>query len=484
MTHALIAVLMVVATLVVAPAAQAVAAVPSLQAKAADLRQFQPGNIISDAVFYNPSTMSEGEIQSFLDSKVSNCGAAYTCLSDKTDLTRSIPGDAVCEAYPGGGVESAARIIAKVAQACGINPQVLIVMLQKEQGLVTDTSPTAKQYRAAMGQGCPDAAPCDVAHYGFFNQVHGAAWQLKRYANPPGTSSAFTWYAPGKTSNIRYHPNAACGSSPVYIANNATAALYYYTPYQPNSAALEAGQGLGDSCSAYGNRNFFQYFTNWFGSTQGSEVASSASNPVGNVEVLQARPGAFVVSGWAADPDTSAPIPVHVYTGVSGVEIPADIARADVGAAYPHLGSAHGFQTVITAEGPGAVDVCVYAMNTGAGANVLMMCRTVDAMSGPPAGVLDSVTAAAGSVSVTGWALDPDTASATSVHVYVDADGVALPADVDRPDLSPHFPDYGTAHGFSATIPAAPGPHAVCAYAINIGAGGHTFLGCRDVTVP
>ena len=37
-----------------------------------------------------------------------------------------------------------------------------------------------------MGQGCPDTAACDTRYYGFFNQVYGAAWQLKRYAQPAG----------------------------------------------------------------------------------------------------------------------------------------------------------------------------------------------------------------------------------------------------------------------------------------------------------
>src|SRR5690606_12807423 len=62
--------------------------------------------------------------------------------------------------------------------------------------------------------------------------------------------------------------NSACGRGPVYVENIATAALYYYTPYQPNAAALRAGFGEGDGCSSYGNRNFYNYFTDWFGSTQ------------------------------------------------------------------------------------------------------------------------------------------------------------------------------------------------------------------------
>lgn len=242
--------------------------VQSNVAKTADLSQFRPGNVVSDAVFFDSSTLTEAQVQSFLESKVSSCRSGYTCLKDYYVQTRSIAADAMCGAYSGGGMERASRVIVKVAQACGINPQVIIVMLQKEQGLVTSTAPSSWAYQAAMGQGCPDTAACDTRYYGLFNQVYGGAWQMKRYANPPGTSNYFTWYAPGNTWNVLFHPNSACGRAPVYIENQATANLYYYTPYQPNAAALRAGYGEGDGCSSYGNRNFFNYFTDWFGSTQ------------------------------------------------------------------------------------------------------------------------------------------------------------------------------------------------------------------------
>ena len=139
------------------------------------------------------------------------CQPGYTCLKDWYDTSRTTTADAMCGAYSGRRARARVAIIYKVAQACGINPQVLLVMLQKEQGLVTHTWPSDWRYTIAMGQGCPDTAACDTRYYGFFNQVYGAAWQLKRYANPPGTSQYFTWYAPGKTWNVRYHPNAACG---------------------------------------------------------------------------------------------------------------------------------------------------------------------------------------------------------------------------------------------------------------------------------
>ncbi|GAA1984802.1 hypothetical protein GCM10009777_18450 [Microbacterium pumilum] len=223
--------------------------------------------------------MSAGQIQSFFQSKVPVCQAGYTCLKDKYDTSRTTTADAMCRAYPGGVRERASTIVYKVAQACGINPQVLIVTLQKEQGLVTHTWPSEWRYTIAMGQGCPDTAACDTRYYGFFNQVYGAAWQMKRYANPPGTSNFFNWYAPRNTWNVLFHPNRACGTSPVSIQNQATANLYYYTPYQPNGAALRAGYGQGDGCSSYGNRNFYNYFTDWFGSTQ--KPANACSTPAG-----------------------------------------------------------------------------------------------------------------------------------------------------------------------------------------------------------
>jgi hypothetical protein len=80
------------------------------------------------------------------------------------------------------------------------------------------------------------------------------------------------WYTPYILGNnfINYNPNRACSGTTVNIQNRATQALYNYTPYQPNQAALNAGYGSGDGCSSYGNRNFFLYFTDWFGSTYAS----------------------------------------------------------------------------------------------------------------------------------------------------------------------------------------------------------------------
>ncbi len=231
-------------------------------APAAAATPFNPGHIISDSRFFDASTMNGAAIDSFLRSQVRNCGSGHTCLKDYWQSTSSRPADAYCSGYQGAGPEPAWRIIDKAAQSCGINPQVLIVLLEKEQGLVTGTSPSARRYEIATGLGCPDNADCDARYYGLQNQVYGAARQFKIYAE----GRHFTYFAPGSTWNIRFSPTASCGSSPVRIENTATAALYYYTPYQPNAAALRAGTGTGDDCSAYGNRNFSIFFDRWFGS--------------------------------------------------------------------------------------------------------------------------------------------------------------------------------------------------------------------------
>lgn len=140
-------------------------------------------------------------------------------------------------------------------------------MLEKEQGLITDSYPNSYNYRAATGYGCPDTAACDTKYYGFKNQVRNAAAMFRSVLD-----GGWSNYPAGRTNYVQYHPNRNCGGTNIYIENRATSALYRYTPYQPNSAALSAGYGTGDTCSSYGNRNFYMYFTDWFGSTQEAHI--------------------------------------------------------------------------------------------------------------------------------------------------------------------------------------------------------------------
>lgn len=248
--------------------------------------EFKSGRIVDDGIFFNVSTMTPGDIQNFLNSKVPTCDtngttmyngsqtraqygaskgypAPYTCLKDYTQNTPSMGGESgLCNPL-GGGVRNAAQIIYDSATACGINPQVLLTLLQKEQSLITDDWPWPIQYQNATGFGCPDTAPCDPQYSGFFYQVYNAARQFKKYARDQDQFS----YKAYRNNNILYNPNSSCGASSIYLENQATADLYIYTPYQPNQAALDNLYGTGDSCSSYGNRNFWRMFNDWFGPT-------------------------------------------------------------------------------------------------------------------------------------------------------------------------------------------------------------------------
>ena len=243
---------------------------------------FNAGRIIDDAIFTNSDTMDVSSIQTFLNSKVPTCDTNGTQRSEMNNT--NVPdynSDGVIQRWEWGkynynqtsfpclrdyvdnGVKSA-QIIYNAAQQYHINPQVLIVLLQKEQGLVTDTWPLAVQYRTATGYGCPDTAACDSTYYGLTNQIN---WAAKMYRAILNQSS--TWYSPYVLGNnyIQWNPTSSCGGSTVYIENLSTVALYDYTPYRPNQASLDAGYGGPVPCGAYGNRNFFLYFSDWFGST-------------------------------------------------------------------------------------------------------------------------------------------------------------------------------------------------------------------------
>ena len=227
---------------------------------------FNAGNLISDFNFFNSWAMTESEIQSFLAQRVGSCGNSYCLAAYRTDTPNASFGFGTCEPYRGEPGESAARIIFKVQRACGLSAKVILVTLQKEQGLITKSAPTSAELRKAMGMGCPDTSVCDSQYYGFFNQVYAAARQLTWYTNPGSSMYQSGRYAVGQVRDVLYHPNTDCGASGVYISNIATAALYWYTPYQPNANALAAGSGpSSDPCASYGNRNFFNFYNQWFG---------------------------------------------------------------------------------------------------------------------------------------------------------------------------------------------------------------------------
>lgn len=166
--------------------------------------EFNAGRIIDDSVFFNSNSMSVGEIQNFLNGKVTcdtngakmtggitraeyaasrGMPTTFTCLPQYRENITNHQNNIGNPSYSPAGSISAAEIIHRVSAEHGVSSKALIVLLQKEQALVTDEWPFPRQYQIATGYGCPDTAPCDDQYYGFYNQVNKAAYQFKRYVN-------------------------------------------------------------------------------------------------------------------------------------------------------------------------------------------------------------------------------------------------------------------------------------------------------------
>ena len=204
------------------------------------------------------------------------------------------------------------------------------------------------------------------------------------------------------------------------------------------------------------------------------------STPRGIFDSVVARPGAIDVSGWSVIPGDPSSVAIVSVDGVVQSRLARTVNRPDVQAGIAGVELATGFSGSIEVTG-GRHVVC---LTTGSLPIGSLGCRVVDSPGGSPFGALDVVSSRLGGVRVVGWAVDPDVVSPTTVHVYVNGVGYALTANANRPDIGGGLPAYGPAHGFSADLPAPGGSVNVCAYAINVGVGSHTLLGCRSTTVP
>ncbi|MDO4902553.1 MAG: hypothetical protein Q4A21_03335, partial [bacterium] len=285
--------------------------IENLNSKAVRATDFNPGRIIDDEVFYNKDAMNVQQIQDWLNQQIGHCdvwgtqpatdwgrgditraqfaqqkwgvGAPFVCLNHyhENPETRETSYEKGGGWFQGG--ISAAQIIYNAAQKYGINPQVLLVLLKKESSgpLTNDKWPLKNQYKYAMGYACPDSGPgysaaCSESKSGFYKQMDLAAWQLDYYKKNHmygGYSLRLGW------NDIQYSPDPACGTKRVNIENVATLSLYIYTPYTPNDGALANWPGTSH-CGAYGNRNFFMFFNQLFGSTYSNKSRFNVSGKI------------------------------------------------------------------------------------------------------------------------------------------------------------------------------------------------------------
>jgi hypothetical protein len=268
-------------------------------------------DVIDNGIFDNSNSMNAAQINTFLNSFPSSCISTNNGFSAPDPTGYSPSGG-----YTFGGNVSAGQVIYDAAQAYGLNPQVLLATLQKEQSLITGSAgcyanvpnpanavngscgskasmcTSACPYSGgciniAVGYGCPYY--CNAADEGFSNQIIRAAWVFTYdrhraeglnnwYVNKPGwnNSADLTYCYSGydaaggpyylcpdqaghtNDAHVSHSGQYVFSGSVVTVANGATAALYDYTPY------------------LHGQDLFTSAFNMWFGSTN---IVKQIGNP-------------------------------------------------------------------------------------------------------------------------------------------------------------------------------------------------------------
>lgn len=217
----------------------------------------------------------------------------------------------------------------------------------------------------------------------------------------------------------------------------------------------------------------------------GCVTTSAPGSPFGRVDLVAGSFETVRVAGWAVDPQTAAAVDVQVRRNGELVwQSPADRPRTDVAAKHPAYGSRHGFDVNVPAVA-GRNDVCVRVRGVGAGGDTDLGCRRVD-HAVDPVGAFRAERTPLG-VTVSGWALDPNTAAAVEIRATV---GGSLPATPGRfradrrwsgmPDA---YPNHTGQHGFSQQLVLAPGEHRLCLSVTNVGLGQDRSLGCVHVSI-
>lgn len=240
--------------------------------------EFNPNYIISDAEILDSATMSAQDIQKFLENKGSYL-AHYSCPNAEGIIKTAaqIIYDAAANNYDCDGIVLSASSTPKEkeqqCQKISINPKFLLVLLQKEESLISDSAPSQTQLDWAVGYGCPDGQGCNTRWKGFGKQVNSAALQFYDYMAHPN----YYTYKANATYTVS---NTGKESSTVTPANQATAALYNYTPHVYN-----------------GNYNFFNLWRNYFNITylDGSLLQAQGEPGVWLIQNGQKRP--FITKG-------------------------------------------------------------------------------------------------------------------------------------------------------------------------------------------
>lgn len=164
---------------------------------------FDPNNLMTDAVFTATSAVDGDAIQQFLE--MSPYGVSWLA----TEMI---------------GNQRFADAVVSIASARGIDPVLLLVRVQVESSLVSaTTAPSDARLAIALGCGCPDSSTtCSSSDLGLGTQLTCAAEVLSDQfaASQNGTGQWRIAQARTTSDGVTVTP-----------IDNATAALYAYTPW-------------------------------------------------------------------------------------------------------------------------------------------------------------------------------------------------------------------------------------------------------------
>ncbi len=210
--------------------------------------EFNPHLIISDNDLTATESMTAQGIQDFFTAQKS--GLATIKFIDTDGVSRS-----------------AAEIIFSASREEHISPRYLLVVLQKEQSLVTTTNPTQRQLDWATGYGVCDSCsmedPAIQKFRGFATQVRRSAGIMRYYYD----NLQSTWIK-------RLGQAYLIDNITVTPQSNATGFLYTYTPH------------------VSGNKNFWRIWNQWFTKffPDGAIVKVAGENTVYLIQAGKIRP--------------------------------------------------------------------------------------------------------------------------------------------------------------------------------------------------
>ena len=197
--------------------------------------QFNPNRIIDDGFINDYNSLTLEEIKKFLDDQGGTLGRYFDSATQ----------------------QPAWWLIWNTAQEYRINPKFIMIMLQKEQGLITDANPNQNQYDWAVGYSCYGGVCLDI-YKGFAKQIQSMA---NKFINS---------YLADLRIKSKYLANFYCtftkwcvglakltqDEQMIIPENKITAALYTYNPYQGGTITKAGRVGA--------NYNFWKIWDSWF----------------------------------------------------------------------------------------------------------------------------------------------------------------------------------------------------------------------------